>query len=100
MWWLVCALLFVPQASAPNPYREAGAALASGDLTAAQARLEELTVKDPANARAWMLLAQTYAGARTARRRSRQRPSPRSWAHGTLRCSVAWPSCSPIFSPI
>jgi Flp pilus assembly protein TadD len=61
MWWLVSALLFAPQAQAPNLYREAGAALASGDLAAAQARLEELTVKDPANGRAWMLLAQTYA---------------------------------------
>jgi tetratricopeptide (TPR) repeat protein len=61
MWWLVSALLLVPQASAPNLYKEAGSALASGDLAAAQARLEELTVKDPANARAWMLLAQTYA---------------------------------------
>src|ERR1035438_5400735 len=61
MWWLVSALLFAPQASTPNPYREAGAALASGDLAAAQTRLEALTVKDPANGRAWMLLAQTYA---------------------------------------
>ena len=61
MWWLVSALLLAPQVSAPNPYREAGAALASGDLAAAQARLEELTVKDPVNGRAWMLLAQTYA---------------------------------------
>jgi tetratricopeptide (TPR) repeat protein len=61
MWWLVSALLFAPQASTPNPYREAGAALASGDLAAAQTRLEELTVKNPANGRAWMLLAQTYA---------------------------------------
>jgi tetratricopeptide (TPR) repeat protein len=61
MWWLATALLFAPQQAAPNPYREAGAALASGDLAAAQASLEALTVKDPGNARAWMLLAQTYA---------------------------------------
>jgi tetratricopeptide (TPR) repeat protein len=61
MWWLVSALLLAPQSAPPNPYRDAGAALASGDLAAAQASLEALTVKDPGNARAWMLLAQTYA---------------------------------------
>jgi tetratricopeptide (TPR) repeat protein len=61
MWWLVTALLLAPQSAVPNPYREAGAALVSGDLAAAQASLEALTAKDPGNARAWMLLAQTYA---------------------------------------
>jgi len=61
MWWLVTALLLAPQSAAPNPYREAGAALASGDLAAAQAKLEALTANNPGNARAWMLLAQTYA---------------------------------------
>ncbi|MGA3190680.1 MAG: tetratricopeptide repeat protein [Bryobacteraceae bacterium] len=58
MWLLVTALLLAAQS---NPYKDAGAALASGDLAAAQASLEALTVKDPGNARAWMLLAQTYA---------------------------------------
>jgi tetratricopeptide (TPR) repeat protein len=61
MLWLVSALLLAPQSAAPNAYREAGAALAAGDLAAAQASLESLTAADPANARAWMLLAQTYA---------------------------------------
>ena len=61
MLWLVTALLLAPQSAAPNPYREAGAALASGDLAEAEASLEALTAKDPGNARAWMLLAQTYA---------------------------------------
>jgi tetratricopeptide (TPR) repeat protein len=61
MWWLVSALLLAPQSAPPNPYRDAGAALASGDLARAQASLEDLTVKDPGNGRAWMLLAQTYA---------------------------------------
>jgi tetratricopeptide (TPR) repeat protein len=66
MWWLVSALLLAPQSAPPNPYRDAGAALASGDLAAAQASLEALTVKDPGNARAWMLLAQTYARRKNA----------------------------------
>jgi len=69
MWWLVSVLLLAPQSTAPNPYREAGAALASGNLAEAQARLEALTAKDPGNARAWMLLAQTYA------RRKNQAPA-------------------------
>ncbi len=61
MWWLVSALLLAPQAAPSNPYKEAGAALASGDLAAAQTSLEALTAKYPGNARAWMLLAQTYS---------------------------------------
>jgi tetratricopeptide (TPR) repeat protein len=66
MWWLVTALLLAPQSAPPNPYKDAGAALASGDLAAAQASLEALTVKDPGNARAWMLLAQIYARRKNA----------------------------------
>jgi tetratricopeptide (TPR) repeat protein len=61
MWWLVSALVLATQSTPSNPYRDAGAAIASGDLAAAQTSLEALTVRDPANARAWMLLAQTYA---------------------------------------
>lgn len=67
MWWFVIALLLAPQPAATNPYKEAGAALASGDLAKAQASLEALTVKDPGNARAWLLLAETYARCKNAK---------------------------------
>jgi tetratricopeptide (TPR) repeat protein len=66
MWWLVSALVLAAQSTPSNLYREAGAAIASGDLAAAQASLEALTVEDPGNARAWMLLAQTYARRKNA----------------------------------
>jgi hypothetical protein len=36
MLWLVSALLLAPQSTAPNPHRQPGAALASGDMAAAQ----------------------------------------------------------------
>src|SRR5580700_11288473 len=66
MWWLVSAVVLAAQSTPSNLYREAGAAIASGDLAAAQASLEALTVEDPGNARAWMLLAQTYARRKNA----------------------------------
>ncbi len=61
MHWLLIPLLL---AQAPPPRsadRELAAILASGDLAKSQSSLELMTRKEPGNARAWMLLAQTYA---------------------------------------
>jgi tetratricopeptide (TPR) repeat protein len=43
-----------------NPMQDGAAALDKGDLATAQAKLEEATRLAPGNARAWLLLANTY----------------------------------------
>ena len=61
MYRLLVPLLL---AQAPPPRsvdRELAATLASGDRAASQSSLERITRREPSNARAWMLLAQTYA---------------------------------------
>lgn len=61
MFWLLVHLLLAPPAPSRSAAQELAATLATGDLAKSQAGLEQMTRREPKNARAWMLLAQTYA---------------------------------------
>lgn len=61
MFWILFTILAAPPAPTRSAYQEIAATLASADLAKAQASLEQMTQREPKNARAWMLLAQTYA---------------------------------------
>ena len=54
-------MLLAPEPPSRTAEQELAAALASGDLAKSESRLERMTRSQPNNARAWMLLAQTYA---------------------------------------
>lgn len=61
MFWILFTILAAPPAAPRSPYQELAATLASGDLAKSQVSLERITQREPKNAQAWMLLAQTYA---------------------------------------
>jgi tetratricopeptide (TPR) repeat protein len=61
MFWLLVPLLFAPPAPSRSVYQDLASTLATGDLAKSQSALEQVTRREPNNARAWMLLAQTYA---------------------------------------
>ena len=60
MTWLLLPILLMPPLEPPHLLR-AVAAAESNDLARAQARLEQLTKREPHNEQAWMQLAQVYA---------------------------------------
>jgi tetratricopeptide (TPR) repeat protein len=61
MYWMLIPLLLAPPQPSRNAHQDLAAALAAGDLAKSQSVLEQLTRREPGNARAWMLLAQAYA---------------------------------------
>ena len=61
MYWMLLPILLAQPAPSRNAYQDLAATLATGDLGKSQAGLERMTQREPKNARAWMLLAQTYA---------------------------------------
>ena len=60
MNWLWLPILLLPPLQPPDPQRAAAAALGGSELAKTQARLEQLTRREPGNARAWVQLAQVY----------------------------------------
>src|SRR5664279_1091821 len=61
MYWMLIPLLLAPPQPSRNALQDLATALAAGDLAKSQSVLEQVTRREPGNARAWMLLAQTYA---------------------------------------
>jgi len=61
MSWLWFPILLLPPLQPPNLQRAAVAALEGSELAKTQARLEQLTRREPNNARTWVQLAQVYS---------------------------------------
>lgn len=61
MSWLLLPILLLPPLQPPNPQRAVVSALEGSELAKAQARLEQLSRREPTNARTWVQLAQVYS---------------------------------------
>jgi tetratricopeptide (TPR) repeat protein len=61
MIWFLWPILLLPSLQAPNAQREAVTTLEGSEMARTQVRLEQLTRREPANAQAWVQLAQVYA---------------------------------------
>lgn len=61
MSWLWFPILLLPPLQPPNPQRAMVAALEGRELAKTQAHLEQLTRREPTNARTWVQLAQVYS---------------------------------------